>query len=511
MHRRAKTRSTVRPSLLGAIEFRDVVNSLREDSGARTLAVFGALGNEPHTHATFVGQEGEIHDRMAGGRPRASSHSGALRLVEAAAAVAADDDDDVSRPPLAETDGKGHGRRTTWSAAELASTAGSDESRPGWGETDEEDDDERAATREEPLIDLSQGVENPWQSSNGRSAGHSRDGSRHSLQLDIPTYQYRASSKQSRSRPSSTLQRTGSGVSVDVDGKKIRRVPSIMLTSATGDEEIVQESATIPDPPESVPFRHRRGYRIARAVFIALFPSLQDFWSKSIVGKATALLCVPAILLLNLTLPVVDSEQDECASMEEKEAREAAEAGDGGYRDEYSNDEEIDDLDRPFDPHGGLLIATDDMDTPRDSSHQYSPHEARARRELAAKALHNRVLPHNSASAISGAEIPSPWTSTTPVHTPSIAEGLRDTFANFTFPAGPEAVARARSVIAKDDAPVKPVKGSLSLDAAIAAASLEVHGDVLTRWLTAIQCTLGPVFCVCALLSELRELDDRRR
>lgn len=519
MHRRAKTRSTVRPSLLGAIEFRDVVNSLREDSGARTLAVFGALGNEAHTHATLVGPEGDINDQMTGGRPRASSHSGAIRLVEAAATVAVEDDQDGSRPPLAEGRAKGHGRRTTWTATELASAAGSDESRPNWGESDTDDEDaeakgQRGRTRREPnLIDLSAGVENPWQSAEGRGAGagigtgtegakagHSRTDSRHSLQLEIPQVPSTAAASQSRTRPSSTLRRTASGNTIVVDGKKIRKVPSIMLTSDTGDEQLVQESAVI--PVGSTPFTHRRAFRIARAICVALFPSMQEFWSKSIVGKLTALLCVPAILLLNLTLPVVDSEADDCASLEEKEAREAEAAQLDGYRDYDSDDGDDEGVqDSYFGPFDDLLVDTEDPDHPRDSHHPLTAKDARIRRELAAKALHNRVLPHSAANAISGAEVPSPWISTTPVQTPSVADGLHHALSKFTFAAGDSFVDQSESRAGGTqvgDALVTPKKGSLSLS----SAKLDIHADVLTRWLTAIQCTLGPVFCVTALLSE---------
>jgi sodium/potassium/calcium exchanger 6 len=274
-----------------------------------------------------------------------------------------------------------------------------------------------------------------------------------------------------------------------------------MLTSATGDEQLVQESAVI--PVDEQPFTQRRAFRIARGICVALFPSMQDFWSKSIVGKATALLCVPAILLLNLTLPVVDSEADDCASLEEKEARDAEAAQLDSYRDYDSNEGEESGLqDSYFGPYDGLLVDTEDPEHPRDSHHPLSSQDARIRRELAAKALHNRVLPHAAANAISGAEIPSPWISTTPLETPSVADGLHHALAKFTFAAGDSFVDRSESRTGTPDAvdaPVTPKKGG---SLTVSSAKLDVHADVLTRWLTAIQCTLGPVFCVTALLSE---------
>jgi solute carrier family 24 (sodium/potassium/calcium exchanger), member 6 len=288
-----------------------------------------------------------------------------------------------------------------------------------------------------------------------------------------------------RSGPPS-IRRTVSGQSVDEDGKRIRKVPSILLTSASGDESLVQPSSIIP-PGAFAVVTHRRGYRIARAVFLALFPSLQDFRDKSWVGRATALLCVPAILVLNLTLPVVDSDADDCASLEEKEAR--AESEDG-YRDYDSDDEEQEG------PREGFLVDTDDLTrTPPHHYHRDRSDIDRQHREEAARALHGRVLPH--AEMVDGVEVASPW-ATTPSHTPMGEEGrddIRQSFARFSIASENGTANHVRS---STEGTIESVKS----EGQASPPNLEVHANVLTRWLTAVQCTLGPVFCVTALLSE---------
>lgn len=459
------------------------------------MAVFGGMSDEQHSHATLVGPEGQLHPSMPG-RQRALSHSGALTLDGVAGAAAAAGEGEETRPPLATTlpggarrEQRGHRR----AVSELPLGG-------GWGkssaaeEEGEEDDEQEERGRRSPLIDLSEGVENPWHGS------RSRADSRTSLHIDIPAFPSSAASARMRSNPPSQLRRTASGHSVDQDGKRIRKVPSILLTSASGDESLVQPSSII--PPGRFAITHRRGYRIARAVFLALFPSLQDFREKSWVGRGTAILCVPAILLLNLTLPVVDSEADDCASLEEKEAREEEDASGDVYRDYDSEDEDEDGLA----PREGILVDTDDITAmpPHPPSHHHTTSEVnRHHREEAARALHGRVLPH--AELIDGVEVPSPWVNT-PAHSPlppatTAEEDVQRSFAQFSMASENGTVNHVRSSTegtdGSDGSAGKGEGGGTS------QANLEVHANVLTRWLTAVQCTLGPVFCVTALLGEL--------
>lgn len=445
-NRRPKTRSTVRPSLLGAIEFRDVVNSLRADSSARTLAVFGGRDDHGHGHASVVGAEGFYDPGALGAkaqtRPgRSASHSGAQRPVLTSA--------DSLPQKLTGS------RSASWTAEmggapPMADGGTCEEDHGHWGESEDED-----ADREGPLIDLSAGVDNPWKATWG--------GRQQSLKVDIPVY---SSSAATSPR---TLRRKQSSASVtSVVGKP---VPSIRLTTATGDES---ELSSQPKPG-FFSIRHRRGYLIARAVFLALFPSLQDFRAKSVVGKATAILCVPAILVLNLTLPVVDIEEDDCLSIEDKERDE----GFGIYQGDADEDE-----DRPLGPTEGLLIDTNDSGHyghRRGRSDSDVSYDSREARDAVTHEFHSHVVPRPEVDA------PSPWA--TPL----------DLNRGNSF-----SIARTESD--PDFVPSTPA----STAGGLPPVDQNVHTSVLTRWLTAVQCTLGPVFCITALFGQ-PTLDFRSR
>lgn len=80
---------------------------------------------------------------------------------------------------------------------------------------------------------------------------------------------------------------------------EIPSVPTIALIDPSGQSA----SPTQPSTPNESRFRIRHH---TRAIFWTLFPSLREFRHKSIIGMVMALVSVPAILALTLTLPVVD-------------------------------------------------------------------------------------------------------------------------------------------------------------------------------------------------------------
>lgn len=422
--RRPKSRSAVRPSLLGAIEFRDVVNSLRADSSARTLAVFGGQGDDRHTHASLIGSESNNASRSAHRQrhQRSSSHSGAL-------------EHGASTPVSPEETGPHHPKSLHESAGRRTSNAfGGPHASGPWDEDDEDDDgddeeSERMTGSAGALIDLSEGVDDPW-----------RGASREALSISIPPFAGGSSGP-----PSRTL--SDRGVFAAERGT-LRRVPSILLTTDAGEEEMVLASPALPSPSRYA-VRHRRGYHIARAVFLALFPSLQDFGEKSWVGKGSAILCVPAILVLNLTLPVVDSEQDDCDSIEEKECDE----------EEY----------RDFGDALGI--------------HQSEPRrpviddgrQARANRNAVSQEFHSHVLPHREITQ-------SPWDS------PAVDLFGVDQRLTEEAMGNHESTLEGSRMIKPDLASPPPTPADQS-----------VNADELTRWLTVVQCTLAPPFCVTAL------------
>ncbi|KAM0754539.1 hypothetical protein T439DRAFT_377003 [Meredithblackwellia eburnea MCA 4105] len=467
--RRPKTRSTVRPSLLGAIEFRDVVNSLRQDSSARTLAVFGSAGDEGHAHAAVVGpegyfnhhyqtqagvlatpEEGVVKNTARRGHGRSASHAGVMRSDFSSGFTPVRSDalrDSVSSLDSTPT-GDLLGGRGPWDTREV---------------------DEEGEGGEGPLIDLSAGVENPWRS----------------LKVDIPPF--------SSTAATSSLRRKASAVSLNASGgpgAPKSAVPSIMLTTEAGAESrLTSDTASVKrgggrgKVTRLLAFRHSQGYLIARAVFLALFPSLQDFGAKSYVGKATAVLCVPAILLLNLTLPVVDIEEDDCASIEDKEGL----VGEGGVftasPSRYYYDE--DDVDVRGPREGQLVDAG--QETAGKVRGSSADREARHAREAVVQQFHSGAVPHREDVDI----VSSPWATTPSGTTDAGSDIQRFAIAE----GGPEEMAPPDTPTASDGT-ARP------FDHLVKPPDYTVTESVLTRWLTAVQCTLGPVFCVVSLLSD---------
>ena len=109
-----------------------------------------------------------------------------------------------------------------------------------------------------------------------------------------------------------------------------------------------QESPTLSsDIPASLRLRRRdKLLRRLRLSYHALFPSLHNFRSKSMIAKGLAILAVPAILALTLTLPVVDTEADDDDSFSEK----SSVAGDESDEEAALSGEEDEDDDAFFSP-----------------------------------------------------------------------------------------------------------------------------------------------------------------
>ncbi|GAA5949834.1 hypothetical protein JCM21900_004217 [Sporobolomyces salmonicolor] len=485
---RRRSRS-VRPSLLGAIEFRDVVNSLSSDRGsaANVLAVFGgAHQHHPHSQHVLEETEGEVHrdgewqtwveegrglglglgeGGMAGGRRRALSQPpavpGGLRL-EGGEETLADEvllaadarrrgagaaSGKITPPPLGE-------RRGTW-AGRVGEPA-----PPGEG-----------------LVDLSEGVENPWKEAR--------------------------SSFSSRPTPLS-----GDHGEEDTSEQTVRRVPSILLTTANGSDVAVpppdsppadpsllppvtarppsslrmststaSTSATAHSPKAPRPRRRRTHYlRLLRAASHALFPSLQSFGSKSIVGKATAILCVPALLMLNLTLPVAEEVSDDDAG-------------------EWAAAEKI----GPS-PSGRIELGSDDGEHSEDGASQVSAEDPSSR---VGRILHSPAVAHHPHShhlqnvsehpADDITAAPSPWAthpSTTPLHSP-----LQDRPVDYFKVANESEGSVNRVISSEEGSPDLGEEEEEEMEEIVAA-------EKVTRWLTATQCLLGPIFCVCCLFAD---------
>ncbi|GAA6037289.1 hypothetical protein JCM8097_008665 [Rhodosporidiobolus ruineniae] len=464
-HHRRRSRS-VRPSLLGAIEFRDVVNSLSSErnSAANVLAIFGgAHQHHAHSHDLLEEVEGEnlpegelgkgaangIGLGLGGGRRRALSQPAAPGLLRLGG-----EDDALAEGVLRDAGErkKGRiplgGRRTTWTA----------------GSAEESEEEDGAAGRTAPgggVIDLSEGVDNPWK---------------------------------------------GARSSFEQDGAAVRRVPSILLTTASGSDTVLNSDGgdsthAVPLPADSSPSPsrpRRRKHHFLRALRRALFPSLQSFRSKSIIGRLTALLCVPALLVLNLTLPVVEEpSEDAAASWAEEKLRSSASSF--SERDE----EATAGVDNPVERVGRQLHspAIDDRRSQPPHGHTHPSHGHDH------SISHSHHLQHVRAAAVE-AEAPSrAWeeVSTTPLDSPTPARPSTPQQLEYFRIVNPSEASEASRVASTDyGAADSGGFGGLEVSEEVQEErdeeALELKAtDHVTRVLTAVQCLVGPVFCACAL------------
>ena len=240
-------------SLLGAVEFRDVVNSLRKVSESRggspgwspvptpidhgTTDYFGAVSDMySHRRSSSVGINHPLRDKRKG-RQRAISHVGAARSTS----------NDLSPIPISPA----------------------------------------SSSPQTPIENTPPVEANPWSDQQGRPLTPVQD-------------TFSSSDGQTKpARPRVLIPRKSTGP----------RVPSISITDPAGlpgpIPTATEPSLTVsPTPPvNETRFKFRRR---TRHVLRVLFPSLQSFRHKSYLGMFLAVTSAPAILALTLTLPVVD-------------------------------------------------------------------------------------------------------------------------------------------------------------------------------------------------------------
>ncbi|WVQ70599.1 hypothetical protein IAR50_000118 [Cryptococcus sp. DSM 104548] len=233
------------------------------------------------------------------------------------------------------------------------------------------------------------------------------------------------------------------------DNNAAQEVPSISILDPSG-----HTASPMPTPP-LVSERHRRINHI-RAALKIMFPSMQSFRHKSILGMVLAIVTAPQILALTLTLPVVDDGHE----MEEGEIQLDEEEGlpmhasppgsdvsGEGSDEEVGYGDEDDEADRLLTPHVGeeLHHLVD---------HGFSP-------------LHSPLgRIHHSASRRMGYQ--AEFGGLSPVRSEEYVEGEGDELQN-----------------GADES----VDSSEGLREGCEEALL------FNKYLTAVQCVLGPLFC----------------
>ncbi|PWY99156.1 hypothetical protein BCV70DRAFT_201368 [Testicularia cyperi] len=317
---------TIRPnlvprhSLLSAIEFRDVVQSLRRDASAdRSQEIFQSWDPErflPHHHHHATPQSASMQRNrslMSRSVSRDQDGSPKQRLLGHSRVSSAG-------PGVAGASGLVHETGAGALSRDRRQTMGSQE-RPK--DLLQSESDTAASLRASSPAGVDAGhVDDPWREhlpgdaceplgSPAMPLGSSNTADpfvqehetlRKSLpKLEIPKWDTKAS----RSEQRRELEAAAGGL------RKSPSVPSIKVTptDAAGRGRLVGLAA----PPRIRP--QRGAFQLlcwkVRVALHALFPSLRHLHAKSWLGVVVSFLTSPAILMLNLTLPVVDDNADE--------------------------------------------------------------------------------------------------------------------------------------------------------------------------------------------------------
>ncbi|CAL1716757.1 unnamed protein product [Somion occarium] len=95
--------------------------------------------------------------------------------------------------------------------------------------------------------------------------------------------------------------------------------PTPMITITHTPASPVTETSSEVESTRYTPLTKRqRAFRVLAHVYHILFPTLQDFKAKSLLGKIAAVFAAPAVTVLTLTLPVVVTDYDCDGAHEEK-------------------------------------------------------------------------------------------------------------------------------------------------------------------------------------------------
>ncbi|WWC72436.1 uncharacterized protein I206_106398 [Kwoniella pini CBS 10737] len=258
-------------SLLGAIEFRDVVNSLRKESNSRSNSPGRSPGEREREPNDYFGAVSTVGHRRSSsyGFNAAIASSGTL--------------------PRRSDSSKGRRRASTHSElGESATGTPRSVSAPYQPlQTQQSTSTSKLAASPEP---------NPWEDQEGNPP---------TPVLAAPSSLVVPPTIPKPCRPKVVIPNSEQRVHLSKPS-----VPSISVIDPTGHRDIpTTNTPPIETPPLAFVKKNESRFAVRRRsgmILRVMFPSLQSFRHKSWIGMILAITSVPAILALTLTLPVVD-------------------------------------------------------------------------------------------------------------------------------------------------------------------------------------------------------------
>jgi len=303
-------------SLLGAVEFRDLVNALKADEaelldgadGAEVASPFEALkeglgaGGSPfsgaHYHAHAPHPHGHGRHHAGGSHARTRSLGGGAGGIGAGGSVSAGQ---ALRSPALSRRAIEPPPLTSPTLAGALVSAGTTLSAPG------------AAGR----LSLASEV-NPWEQATAPGAGVVPASSGHSSAGTVRPGGRPLASPSSLIGPAGRARSASSAAHYGPSASPLAPpAPAIVLhsTSSTPPAVLLPSAPATPydleQPSQPRVSKRRRALHLARLTYHTLCPSLQQLGRKSLVGKLLSILAVPAIFALTVTVCVVDDRGDD--------------------------------------------------------------------------------------------------------------------------------------------------------------------------------------------------------
>jgi sodium/potassium/calcium exchanger 6 len=285
-----------RHSLLGAVEFRDVVRSLQLESTAdRSAEVFAARDPErflPHP-AHAHGRPRHTHKRgvsVGAGPMSALEPSASAQSFSAPGRNRSNSTGASSKPKLAR------------SHSAVPDLGGDDATSGGWSSLTV-----RQAPRGREAVPAP--VDDPWRE---HGPGDACDD-----ELLLPPSTMPLGADATRTVPALSRLDTRLAPPASVGDSSSRNhspVPSIHISAANPEDDDFKARRRASVSSLAKPSRTQRALELhrefTRPLRRALFPSLRHFKDKSWLGLFVSVVTAPALLLLNLTLPIVDDDAE---------------------------------------------------------------------------------------------------------------------------------------------------------------------------------------------------------
>lgn len=311
-------------SLLGAIEFRDVVNSLKREQGLIEASRTPSPNRSPYTAVErgdyFSHKSGHQHQHQhqtpvqGQGHRRSVSHAASRRTSTQYRSRAISH---VVQPGSMATFTMAPSDVSPKRMSPNRTASAPGPVSPGTGTTSPHDEADITGDRSphghlDPGLTSSPSSDNPWKFQSGNPPTPTSQQQRPALpKLAIPEPLFPSSKRAHGTTPSISVMDPSGHVEEPIfsppreDGPSALRLSSLNPIPDTSTNDSVGDSSDDTGASTIRESRFRVRRRIRRTLRV-LFPSLQSFRHKSLVGKILSVFSVPAIFVLTLTLPVVD-------------------------------------------------------------------------------------------------------------------------------------------------------------------------------------------------------------